>query len=658
MSEYGRSRQPTAQYRRRPRVRVEQVGVCLVASVGGVRPSATTMARSLPEEEDRVAVVLSDADAMSIPELAEILQEWIPLGWDSIRLIAPNTARPAGDDLPVGQEIADLLGMEVLAPDGPLLAVPGGSLFVLGGQDGAERGVWRRLRPGRPPEAAGRRFPPPEWERAVAPFTDPGITGVVAEEVPAGIWLHWSGEYGPGDLAFALPVHESNMALVVSRAGDPPMRTADLRRVIQSLPDELQDRLALVPYGDEPIAEARLGAVASLASNRTLRVRTGMPMYLSGRGRQVVAIGPDGVPTWRPFARELAWRPHGGSRILSWAPPVEHLLPAGQAQLLLNERWLVEVIEAGLWVREVDRLEGAAAVRQLPLRSAYCTVVVGVEDESPSTPPWRTIVRMLRRLPVEARGRVRLAVPHTAGQRMVRAATRACNRVRRGGPVSVLTADGLLIWPRDPKRRRQSPPAGERRTQSPPVEERRRQSPPVEERRYRDEPPVDRRVRRPERPRPAVRDERPAPSRRTARRSDADEEVRLMGYVDELRRTPAWDEEPDDGAGYDGGHRRAGPPRRPTAPDAPPPVAMAPDAPPAGPPRPEPPPAVLVPDLIVSEGRDQVSRPAPQTDEEPPPTPPGSNRAGPERRDSGRGDPPPGPHNNTSSSYWDEEERR
>jgi hypothetical protein len=656
-----------ARYAPARRLRVDQVGACLLASAGGALGAATTMARALPAEDGRMAVVMSHGDAALMPELAEQLQEWLPLGWDSVRLVAAYAATPDGDDPPAAQELSDMLGVEVLAPDGPLLAVPGGSLFVLGPRNPGDRGAWWRFRPGRPAESTGRRFPRPEWEPDLSAFNDPGVAGVIVEEIPAGLWMHWPGEARPTDLAFALPVNDANMALVVSRAGDPPLRTNDLRRVVQALPDRLYDRLTVVPYGDEPVAESRLGPVVSLAANRTLRVRTGMPLYISGRGSQVVAVGPDGVPTWRPFAREVAWRPHGGSRILSWAPPAEQLLPAGHAQLLLNERWLVEVIESGLWVREVNRVEGAAVVRQLALDSGYCTVVVGVEDEGPVHPPWRTIVRMLRRLPLETRLRLRLVVHYAAGPRVARAAARACNRVVEDGPVCILMPNGDVLWrqsrprrlhSRSPRDRRVEPPR-DRRIEPP---QRNRIEPPQRNRiepprgkrveppqRNRVEPLPDRRAESPRarRGRPAepagapwpgqprsappqafpprsgparaepIRSEpaRPVPARtpvarrRSQQSPQAKTEAELMGFVEELRRTPAWDEPRYDDAPVN--TDRPGPPAgRPTV-DAPPvgtPAGPAPAAPPR-PPLAARPPAVSVPDLVLNEERDGGPRP-------------------------------------------------
>jgi hypothetical protein len=424
------------------RLRIDEVGRCLVVSAGRISRRGAWAARMLPAEESRVTVIAPDAVATRMPELAERLWRWVPGASESVRLVMAGAAATDGEHPSPAQQLSELLGVEVIAPDGRPLAVPGGSLFVTGtGRDG---GAWVRLRPGRPARRDGRRYPAPEWEPDLAGFVDPGIAGVDVEEVPAGLWVRWAGTAGASDLGFAVPVHRATMALLVSRAGDPPLRNADLRRVAQALPVALWDRLAVVPYGDEPVAGARLGAVVSVAANRVVPVRTGLPLCRQGGGIQVVAVGPDGEPAWSPFAHTLAWPPHGGSRLLGWTPPASRLLPVGPGQLQLNERWLVEVIEAGLWLREVDRCDGAAVVRRLPLRSRYCTVVVGGLGAGPR-PPWRAVVRLVRQLPGTARARLRLAVPDVAGERVVRAATKVCRRNLRDRPVYLLTADGQLV---------------------------------------------------------------------------------------------------------------------------------------------------------------------------------------------------------------------
>jgi hypothetical protein len=425
-------------------LRIDKVGQCLLVSNGHVSRRGSMVARTLPAEDGRIAVIVPDSVTIHIAELVERLWRWVPAAWESVRLVMADAASSGGGDRPAAQQLSEMLGVEVIAPSGSLLAVPDGSLFVMGNGRDAGNGVWVRFRPGRPVEVVGRRFPVPEWEPDLAGFVDPGIAGVDVAEVPAGLWVRWAGKTSSTDLGFAVPAHPRSMALLVSRAGDPPLRNADVRHLLQALPVALWDCLTVVPYGDEPIAGARLGAVVAVATNRVVPVRTGLPVCRPDGGVQVVAVGRDGEPTWSPFAHTMAWPPHGGSRLLGWVAPAGHLMPVGPGQLQLNERWLVEVIEAGLWLREIDRAEGAAVVRRLPVRSRYCTVVVGGFGAHPR-PPWRAIVKLVQQLPGAARARLRLAVPEVAGQRLAQAVTKICQRKLGGRPVYVLTGDGELV---------------------------------------------------------------------------------------------------------------------------------------------------------------------------------------------------------------------
>src|SRR5207247_5294347 len=129
----------------------------------------------------RVAVLMSQAPVDRMPELAEQLQPWLPPGFDSIRLVTAFAAASASGRRPAAQVLADELGVEVLAPDGQLLIVPGGTLFVVGGRDRDNRGSWWRFRPGREPERDTRRYPAPHWENQLAAVHDPAIAGAVGE---------------------------------------------------------------------------------------------------------------------------------------------------------------------------------------------------------------------------------------------------------------------------------------------------------------------------------------------------------------------------------------------------------------------------------------------------------------------------------------------
>ena len=450
-----------------PRVQIEEVGNCLLVCVGGARGGpGRAVARALPAEDDRVSVIVPDLSAAIVPQLLDRLRDWVPIKWDSVRLIAAgavgdlsgrsaeaspvaghSTASPAARRH-LAQQLADGLGVEVIAPDGDILCVPGGSLFIAGAA-GTEEGprpsrAWWRLRPGRDPQQLGRRFPEPEWERYLdaLPLSQFGpLTGVVVEQVPCGLWVRRPGPVRADDLVYAVPAHPDAITLVVSRPGDRPLGVADIRRLIVDLPAPVRERLVLVPYGDEPVADGRLGAVGSEAANQTLRVRTGLPLQLVGQGRHVVAVSRTGTLGWRPFAVELAWRPYGGARVHSWVSPAESLLPIAPAQLALNDRWLIEVVEAGLWIRATDRLDGANLVRELPVEAGYCTVVVGAPDSGQQQTAWRTIAKLLRELPSHARSRIRIAVCEEASERLARPAARLQARLV-GGEAWLLCAGG------------------------------------------------------------------------------------------------------------------------------------------------------------------------------------------------------------------------
>jgi hypothetical protein len=426
-------------------VRVERVGGCLLAAPDGFPPGrAIALARSLPPEPGRLAVVLAGPVALMMSQLARRLADLIPIGSHSIRLIGSRTAVADGDRSPA-RKLADLLDIEVVAPDGSLIVVPGGSLFVADDDVQTGDGAWWRFRPGEKPVPVGVRFPQPEWEPDLAGFNDPGVPDLVVDQLPAGLWVRRPGPVRLTDPAFAMPVDLRAMAVLVSRPGEAPLPAPDVTKVIGMLPRSVRQRLVAVPYCDQPVADARLGEVVAAAADTTVRACTGLVVW-SNQGRaQVVAVDENGAPAWRPFVCELAWRPYGAApRPLSWSGAVGGLSPIGPGLLALHDRWVVELIEAGLWIRPTGVRDGADVVAALPLKSDRCVVVVGVPDTWVE-PPWRAVRRLLRQLPGDARELLRLTVPADPGDRMAMTSARACGRELAGRPLYVLESDGHLL---------------------------------------------------------------------------------------------------------------------------------------------------------------------------------------------------------------------
>jgi hypothetical protein len=420
-------------------------GLLAAADGAAAIDESAALARLLRRDPARLVVVVAGPAGPLVPDLARRLRPWVEQGWESIRLVASHAATAAGGS-PPGQELADRLSVEVVAPDGQLLAVPDGSLFVVNGTAAARPGAWLHFRPGRAPVPAGPRFPAPDWQPDLAGLALGGVDDIVVEQVPAGLWAHRPGVVELTDLAFAMPVEAHDVVLLVSRAGDRPLPATRLRSVVAALPGVVRERLVGVPYGAEPVAGARLGAVLAAAAGRSVRVRTGLTVQVDQRHRSVVAVDAGGVPTWRPLVHELAWSPDGTPpRVVRRADHVDDLFAVGLGQHALNERWLVELVEAGLWIRPLGRPLGAEVVRQLPLDARMCTVVVGAPGHSQVRPPWRAIGRLLRLLPDEVRSRLRLAVPADAGHRLAQAAARACRDELAGRPAYLIDSAGDLV---------------------------------------------------------------------------------------------------------------------------------------------------------------------------------------------------------------------
>ena len=427
---------------RRPRD--DRAGCLLVSSAGSPR-DLRSVAQLIPKEEGRLLVIMDAADPEFTVELARRLRPMVPLRWHSVRLVASGAAADPDGDCPA-RELSHLLDTEVIAPDGEVVVLPNGSLFVTDaapvGRPGAA-GAWWQFLPSRVPVRLGRRYPAPGWEATLG-VAVPEIPGLVVEEVPSGLWVHRPPEVHVGGLTFRVPMHAHRMLLLVSRPGDPGLSASDLDRLIRALPDALHDRLVVVPYGDSPLVDGHLGTVAARAANQPVRVRTGLPLYVRDVGVQVLAVGATGVPTWYPFARELIWTPDGSGRILKGDVPVDYLKAVAPGLFAIGEQWLMEVVESGLWIRKHDRVEGAQLVRMLPVDSRHCNVVLGAFSDHPSEPPWRAVAKLLRKLPDDAKSRIRLAVPEAAGHRIARGAADALEDLLNGQPLVLLANDGAM----------------------------------------------------------------------------------------------------------------------------------------------------------------------------------------------------------------------
>ncbi|MGC9667713.1 hypothetical protein ACNTMW_14305 [Planosporangium sp. 12N6] len=397
-----------------------------------------------------LAVVVTSHTLRLLPammnELADALTEQFPPRCNRVRLVAWNSGCLHDDRPAPAYQLATRLGVEVIAPAGPLLGVPGGSLFAAAGRGAQRPGGWWRFAPGSAPSRVGWRYPAPHWDPDLGDVGELG-NDLVVEQVPAGLWLHRSGYRNVTDLVYSVPVDPDNPALIVSHPDEKPLHHDDLARALAILPRRTVERLVFTPYGPEPVAEGRLGDVAASILGTPTRSRIGLPLYGSGGQRALVTIDADGRPRWRPFVRELRHDPRAVSAAAEptdWVNPSPELLttPAGDATFALPAGWAVETIEAGLWIRPEQLSEPADWARTLPLDVDECAVLIGTPSTGHPAPPGPAIAALLEQLPADARSRLRFAVPRGADDAVMDLATALTEQLAGTAEVRVLTPPG------------------------------------------------------------------------------------------------------------------------------------------------------------------------------------------------------------------------
>jgi hypothetical protein len=237
-------------------MRLTWVSGCAMVHTGPEPGAGMTSLVTKASGSTELAVLVTSHTLRLLPammnELADVLAEHFPPRCNRVRLVAWNSGCLHDDRPAPAYQLATRLGVEVIAPAGPLLGVPGGSLFAAAGRGAQRPGGWWRFAPGSAPSRVGWRYPAPHWDRDLGEAGELG-NGLVVEQVPAGLWLHRSGYRGVTDLVFSVPVDPDNPALVVSHPDEEPLHREDLARALAILPRRTVDRLVFTPYGPDPL---------------------------------------------------------------------------------------------------------------------------------------------------------------------------------------------------------------------------------------------------------------------------------------------------------------------------------------------------------------------------------------------------------------------
>ncbi|MEU4653709.1 hypothetical protein AB0G32_07165 [Streptomyces sp. NPDC023723] len=395
----------------------------------------TDLARALraagPDTVTIVAAAGADASAALWSRLSESLDSLREAGTRSVRLVLSGAGLDRPDRPAPARRIADAWGLTVEAPDGPVLVVPGGSVFVPPGDGG-----WWRFAPGERPEPLGPRTPAPHWQAALRGAPERTSDGCVVEQIPAGLLIRPAEATAarPGDLFHAVPVDPKRPAVIVGVPWGEDVLASEVAEVLAALPAAVRSGVRLAPGGRRDLLP--LGRAVATELKAEVEVATGVPLFaadspLGTYGVRSVLVGPDGAPRWLPFVDAVLCLPPAPARpapgpdgltaavpgpapaprLLRWTSPLPDPRGPEDGVLLLSDTWRATVTRAGLWVDRRDGPPPPWSAR--PVSSEGPTVELGLSGDRLDDSLWPVLSRLLGRLPADLRTRTTLHVHAT-----------------------------------------------------------------------------------------------------------------------------------------------------------------------------------------------------------------------------------------------------
>ena len=379
------------------------------------------LARTLHPRSGTVTIVATapgGASGALWPRLSELLDTLCAEDIRSVRLVMSG----AGDDRPerpaLARRIADAWELVVEAPDGHVLVVPGGSVFVPPGDGG-----WWRFAPGERPELLGPRTPAPDWQSGVRRVPARMAAGCVVDRIPAGLLIRPAEATAsrPGDVFHAIPVDQQRPAVVVGVPWGEDVAASEVAELLITLPAEVRSRVRLTPGGRRDVL--RLGQSVAWMLKAEVEVTTGLPLFATGRplgsyGVRSVLVGADGTPVWVPFVDSVLCPPTGDAdnppppRLLHWAPPLEEIGGAEEGVVVLSDQWQATATRAGLWVGSRDGAPPPNSAH--PVSGDGPVIEIGRPGERLDSSLWPVLSRLLETLAPALRERTALQVHATA----------------------------------------------------------------------------------------------------------------------------------------------------------------------------------------------------------------------------------------------------
>ncbi|MFI2378011.1 hypothetical protein ACH5AO_23555 [Streptomyces sp. NPDC018964] len=375
-----------------------------------------------------VTVLFTTAlDAHEMDETASLLAPVVNgarAAGEPLRLAMSGAAYAASGTEPPARRLSEHLALDVVAPSGPAVVVPGGSLFTpdtARADDDGEPAGWWRFSPGRPAHYLGLRLPAPVWEPALTRLRPDLADGHVLRPVPAGLLLcPDDAPDGAGGLAHAVPPDPHGPVLVVGVPGGRPVDAEAVETVVAALPRRVRDGLLLVPGDGRDLVPTAQEAAEALGT--PLRAGNGLPVFLDGAAPaaapSTILVDAYGQPSWQPYVTSVLCDPDdgpgAGARALSWRLPDgwEGRDPAAPGVLRLG-RWQATATRAGWWVGKLDWQAEAPAARAP--ESDVVALELGIRGRALDDSLWPELELLFEALDEEVRDRAIVRVHGNVG---------------------------------------------------------------------------------------------------------------------------------------------------------------------------------------------------------------------------------------------------
>ncbi|MFE4654267.1 hypothetical protein [Streptomyces sp. NPDC056707] len=350
-------------------------------------------------------------------QFAPVLSKSRDLGVRRVLLMMSDGAVERDGRPAPARRIRDEWQLEVVAPSGLAVVVPGGYLFATDGAD--VPGNWWRFTPGSAPKQLGPRYPAPRWQAPLGRLAPDAAEDHVVEAIPAGILVrtaHASHADVRG-IRFTVPIDVNRASVLVGVPGAPEVSAEALATVIVALPASVRERLRLVPGGGGDLLPTAQEVANLLGAE--VEVTSGLPVLMESNGAhrggiRIVTVTPSGDPAWQPYVGSVVCIPSDGfastaPRIGWWRPPVAGLSREAKGGVLrLDDRWQLAVTRAGLWVGPLHR--PGLQVWERPLETDVVAIDLGLPGQNLDDSLWPVLDRLLSGLESSSRTRAMIQV--------------------------------------------------------------------------------------------------------------------------------------------------------------------------------------------------------------------------------------------------------